>query len=162
MADRQHDPDDHEPIRHCAVRLHAGGALTSPVFDTTYVDPGVNLYSMLSADFAAQGYPSIATQLASNSRTIAATIPYLLYDPIQGLVDSVPDFLQAPVSWVGAGVYQAVNIPAQVFVRLTGVTGNQIIPPVLNPFLPQSSSSVFATVPSFDDLLDLLGLRSAA
>ena len=48
----------------------------------------------------------------------------------------MPSFLQLPVSWVGAGVYQTLNIPAQIFVRFTGVPGNQIIPPIFNPFLP--------------------------
>ncbi|MHA7651473.1 PE domain-containing protein [Mycobacterium sp. ML4] len=118
-----------------------GASLTSPVFDGTYVNPaivpppGTNLFNVLSADFAAQGYPDPLTNASLVSRTVAATIPYLTYDPIQGIVDSVPEFLQLPVSWIGAGVYQSLNIPAQIWVRLTGVTGNQIIPPVLNPFL---------------------------
>ncbi len=113
-----------------------GAPLTSPVFDGTYVNPGPNLFSVISADFGAQGYPDPIVNYNLDARTVAATIPYLVYDPIQGIVDAVPSFLQVPVSWVGAGVYQALNIPAQVFVRLTGVTGNQIIPPILNPFLP--------------------------
>lgn len=112
-----------------------GAPLTSPVFDGTYVNPGANLFSVVSADFGAQGYPDPITNYNLDARTVAATIPYLTYGPIQGIVDSVPTFLQPAVSWVGAGVYQALNIPAQVFVRLTGVTGNQIIPPVLNPFI---------------------------
>ncbi|OSC40512.1 PE-PGRS family protein [Mycobacterium decipiens] len=112
-----------------------GAPLTSPSFDGTYVDPGANLYSVLSADFAAQGYPDIATNLTLASRTIVATIPYLVYEQIDSIVDLVPSFLQVPVSWIGAGIYQSVNIPAQIFIRFTGVTGNQIIPPVLNPFL---------------------------
>ncbi|KAA1248191.1 PE domain-containing protein [Mycobacterium simiae] len=113
-----------------------GAPLTSAVFDGTYVDPGPNLFSVLSADFAGQGYPDIATNVSLGSRTVVATIPYLVFDPIQDIVDAVPSFLQVPVSWIGAGVYQSLNIPAQIWVRLTGVTGNDIIPPVLNPFLP--------------------------
>ncbi|KZS67312.1 hypothetical protein A4G27_19775 [Mycobacterium kansasii] len=112
-----------------------GAPLTSANFDGTYVDPGPNLFSVLSADFAGQGYPDIATNLSLGSRTVAATIPYFVYSPIQNIVDAVPSFLQLPVSWLGAAVYQSLNIPAQIWVRLTGVTGNQIIPPVLNPFL---------------------------
>ena len=150
-----------------------GAPLTSPVFNGTYVDPGANLYSVLSADFAAQGYPDVPTNLNLGARTVAATIPYYVYDPIQGIVDSVPGFLQAPVSWVGAGVYQALNIPAQIFVRFTGVTGNAIIPPILNPFLPDNSPflfpaapTLFPAVPDFSDALDafddLLGLGRAA
>ncbi|MDP7707283.1 MULTISPECIES: PE domain-containing protein [unclassified Mycobacterium] len=111
-----------------------GAPLTSPVFDGTYVNPGANLFSAVSADFGAQGWPDPIVNYNLDARTVAATIPYLVFDPIQGIVDSVPQFLQLPVSWLGAGVYQALNIPAQIFVRLTGVTGNEIIPPILNPF----------------------------
>ncbi|OBK28849.1 hypothetical protein A5634_19605 [Mycobacterium asiaticum] len=123
-----------------------GAPLTDASFNGTYVNPAIvpppmppaldtNLYNVLSADFAAQGYPDVPTNLILDSRTVAATIPYLVFDPIQGIVNSVPDLLKLPVSWLGAGVYQTLNIPAQMFVRLTGVTGNQIIPPVLNPFI---------------------------
>lgn len=113
----------------------AGAPLTAPSFEGTYVDPGANLFSVLSADFSAQGYPDIATNLMLGSRTVAVTIPYGVYEQVSGIVDTVPSFLQVPVSWLGAGVYQSVNIPAQIWARITGVTGNQIIPPVPNPFL---------------------------
>ncbi|WP_204806979.1 PE domain-containing protein [Mycobacterium riyadhense] len=113
-----------------------GAPLTDPSFEGTYVDPGANLFTVLSADFAAQGYPDIATNVSLVSRSIVATIPSVVYDQVHNIVNSVPGFLQVPVSWLGAGVYQTVNIPAQIWVRLTGVTGNQIIPPILNPFLP--------------------------
>lgn len=112
-----------------------GAPLTDPSFGGTFVDPGANLFSALSASFAAQGYPDVGTQLNLASRTIAATIPFFVYEGVSDIVDAVPVFLQEPVSWIGAGIYQAVNIPAQIWVRLTGVTGNQIIPPVFNPFL---------------------------
>lgn len=113
-----------------------GAPLTSAAFQGTYVDPDANLFSVLNASFAAQGYPDPVTNYVLDSRTVAATIPYLAYGPIQNIVDAVPEFLQLPVSWIGAGIYQSLNIPAQIWVRLTGVTGNQIIPPILNPFLP--------------------------
>ncbi|GAB7145227.1 hypothetical protein LRC484719_38280 [Mycobacterium riyadhense] len=113
-----------------------GAPLTDPSFEGTYVDPGANLFTVLSADFAAQGYPDIATNVSLVSRSIVATIPSVVYDQVHNIVNSVPGFLQVPVSWLGAGVYQTINIPAQIWVRLTGVTGNQIIPPILNPFLP--------------------------
>ena len=113
-----------------------GAPLTSSVFDGTYVNPGANLFSVVSADFAAQGWPDPVTSYVLGSRTVAATIPYLVYSPIQSVVDAVPSFLQLPVSWLGAGVYQSLNIPAQIFVRFTGVTGNEIIAPDLNPFYP--------------------------
>ncbi|MDP7704274.1 MULTISPECIES: PE domain-containing protein [unclassified Mycobacterium] len=112
-----------------------GAPLTSSVFDGTYVNPGTNLFSALSADFAAQGYPDPVNTAVLTSRTLAASVPYLAFEPIADIIHSVPSFLQVPVSWIGAGVYQSLNIPAQVWVRLTGVTGNEIIPPILNPFL---------------------------
>lgn len=140
-----------------------GAPLTAPSFDNTYVDPGPNLFSVLSADFAGQGYPDIPTNVALVSRTVAVTIPYGVYEPISSIVDAVPSFLQVPVSWIGAGVYQSVNIPAQIWARFTGVTGNQIIPPVLNPFLPEGSSTPFPAAPNVGgDWGDLLGLRNAA
>lgn len=113
-----------------------GAPLTDPSFNGTYVNPGANLFSVVSADFAAQGWPDPVTTYVLGSRTVAATIPYLVYSPIQSVVDAVPSFLQLPVSWLGAGVYQSLNIPAQIFVRFTGVTGNEIIAPDLNPFYP--------------------------
>ncbi len=112
-----------------------GAPLTSHVFDNTYFDPGNNIFNVLNASFGAQGYPDPVTNYLLDSRTVAATIPYLVYGPIKDIVDAVPEFLQFPVSWIGAGIYQSLNIPAQIWCRLTGVTGNQIIPPILNPFL---------------------------
>ena len=41
-----------------------------------------------------------------------------------------------PVLFLGAVAYQIVNIPAQFMVRLTGVTGNQLIPPKWWPYNP--------------------------
>lgn len=113
-----------------------GAPLTSPAFQGTYADPGPNLFSVLGSTFAAQGYPDPVTNYVLDSRTVAATIPYLAYGPIQNIVDAVPELLKVPVSWIGAGIYQSLNIPAQIWCRLTGVTGNQIVPPILNPFLP--------------------------
>jgi hypothetical protein len=112
-----------------------GPALTSPIFDGTYVNPGANLYSAVTADFAAQGYPDVPQNVNLVSRTVAGTIPYLVYEPIQNFIHAVPEFLQEPVSWIGAGVYQSLNIPVQVWLRLTGVSNNAIIPPILNPFM---------------------------
>lgn len=110
-----------------------GASITT--LNNTTVNPGGNLFNVLASDFALQGYPDPISSIRLDSRTVAATIPYLVYDPIQSVVDAVPSFLQIPVSWVGAGIYQSLNIPAQVWVRFTGVTGNQIIPPILNPFI---------------------------
>ena len=127
----------------------AGASVTSSSFDGTYVDPGTNLFTVLSADFSAQGYPDIVTNLALDSRTTAVTIPYGVYEEVNSIVDAVPGFLKVPVSWMGAGVYQSVNIPAQIWARITGVTGNEIIPPVLNPFLPEGSATWLPAPPNF-------------
>lgn len=141
-----------------------GAPLTDVSFDGTYVNPGGNLFSVLSADFASQGYPNISDTLRLDSRSIVMTIPSVVYDQVTNVVNSVPSFLQAPVSWIGAGVYQSVNIPAQIWARLTGVTGNQIIPPVLNPFLPAGAPPLFPfpAEADFGALAELLGLPNAA
>jgi hypothetical protein len=111
-----------------------GAALTDPSFNGTYVDPGPDLFSALSSSFAAQGYPDLATQLRLGSRTIAVTLPYLAYDQIDSFLESVPDYLQGPASWIGATIYNSINVPAQIWARITGVTGNDIFPQTFNPF----------------------------
>lgn len=82
------------------------------------------------------GYPDIATNLRLTWRTIVATVPYGIYTLSTSIAGKVPSFLSTPVLFVGAVIYQMVNIPAQVIVRLTGVTGNQIIPPQWWPYNP--------------------------
>lgn len=82
------------------------------------------------------GYPDIQTNVSLMIRTIAATIPYAIYTAFDGLATSVPEFLEMPVRYLGAFIYQMFNIPAQIIVRLTGVTGNDIIPPEFYPFFP--------------------------
>jgi hypothetical protein len=111
-----------------------GAPLTDVSFDGTYVDPGANLFNVLSASYAAQGYPDLVTQLRLGSRTLAVTVPYLVYDQVESLVAATPAFLQGPVAWLGSLAYQSVNVPAQIWARITGVTGNDIFPPIYNPF----------------------------
>ena len=97
------------------------------------------------------GYPNVATNQRLAVRTLAATVPYAVYTLVTGLADpgdcssftcvlfkanTLPEILALPVLFIGAVVYQLVNIPVQIIVRLTGVTGNQIIPPNWWPFLP--------------------------
>ena len=79
------------------------------------------------------------------------TVPYAIYTLFSGVADpgdcssftcvlfganSLPKILAVPVLFVGAVIYNIVNIPVQIIVRLTGVTGNQIIPRNWWPFLP--------------------------
>lgn len=82
------------------------------------------------------GYPDIATNISLMIRSIAGIIPYSIFTVFDSLASSVPEFLQLPVQFIGAVIYQMFNIPAQIIARLTGVTGNQIIPPELWPYNP--------------------------
>lgn len=92
------------------------------------------LHLALSDVIGMYGYPDIATDLSLAVRTIAATVPYVVYTVFDDLAAAVPEFLQFPVELLGAIIYQIVNIPAQIIARLTGVTGNSIIPPDLWPY----------------------------
>jgi hypothetical protein len=80
------------------------------------------------------GYPDVATNVALDIRTIAATIPYFVYTVFNGLTADMSGPLKLPIQFIGAILYQLTNIPAQIIARLTGVTGNQIIPPDLWPY----------------------------
>jgi hypothetical protein len=128
-----------------------------PLMDKTAGDyqpvvPGqAALKGALNDAIAMYGYPDFATEIALAIRTIAATVPYFVYTLVTGLadpgdcssfacflfeVDTLPEILALPVLFIGAVVYQIVNIPAQLIVRLTGVTGNSIFPPQWWPYNP--------------------------
>ncbi|WP_158423505.1 alkaline phosphatase family protein [Mycobacterium sp. EPa45] len=94
------------------------------------------LNQALTDAIAMYGYPDIATNVALVVRTIAATIPYVVYTLFNGLTADMSSPLKLPIQFVGAVLYQLTNIPAQIIARLTGVTGNQIIPPDLWPYTP--------------------------
>jgi hypothetical protein len=94
------------------------------------------LHLALTDAIAMYGYPDIVTNLALGVRTIATTVPYIVYTLFDGWANSVPEFLQFGVELIGAVIYQIVNIPAQIIARLTGVTGNNIIPPQWWPYNP--------------------------
>lgn len=94
------------------------------------------LHLALTDAIAMYGYPDIATNLALAVRTIATTVPYLVYTAFDGWSAAVPEFLEFGVQLIGAIIYQIVNIPAQIIARLTGVTGNSIIPPQWWPYNP--------------------------
>jgi len=116
------------------------------------VSPGqAALRDAISDAIAMYGYPDVATNIALGIRTIAATLPYAVYTLVTGLADpgdcssfacvlveadTLPEILALPVLFIGAVVYQIVNIPVQIIVRLTGVTGNSIIPPQWWPYYP--------------------------
>lgn len=80
------------------------------------------------------GYPDITTDVALGIRTIAATVPYFILSQFTSLTEGLPVFIALPVQFIGAVLYQSTNIPAQLIARLTGVTGNDIIPPNLWPY----------------------------
>jgi Type I phosphodiesterase / nucleotide pyrophosphatase len=94
------------------------------------------LKQALTDAIAMYGYPDVATNVALVIRTIAATIPYVVYTIFDGLTAGMSEPLKLPIQFIGALLYQATNIPAQLIARLTGVTGNQIIPPDLWPYTP--------------------------
>jgi hypothetical protein len=93
---------------------------------------GIN--QALTDAIAMYGYPDVVTTVALDLRTIVGFVPYFVYTVFNGLTADMSSPLKLPIQFVGAVLYQAVNIPAQIIARLTGVTGNQIIPPDLWPY----------------------------
>jgi len=94
------------------------------------------LKDALNAAINMYGYPDIVTNLALAWRTIATTIPYVIYSAFSGLSAGLPDFLSFAVQLVGAIAYDIAYIPAQIVARITGVTGNSIIPETWWPYTP--------------------------
>lgn len=82
------------------------------------------------------GYPDIVTNLALAWRTIATTIPYVIFSAFNDLSEGLPDFLSFAVKAIGAIAYDIAYIPAQIVARITGVTGNSIIPETWWPYTP--------------------------
>ncbi|WP_237160846.1 alkaline phosphatase family protein [Mycolicibacterium parafortuitum] len=113
--------------------------------DDSTVTPGDDdalLRKALQDAIAMYGYPDIATNLALSVRTIAATIPYYVNNVFNGVQSGLQSLADAdiflisplaalaiiPVRIIGDLTYIAVNIPAQIIARLTGVTGASIFP----------------------------------
>lgn len=94
------------------------------------------LHQALTDAVAMYGYPDIAKDLAMTWRTIATTIPWLIYTAFDGIASAVPDFLESAVKFIGAICYDIAYIPAQIVARITGVTGNSIIPEDWSPWTP--------------------------
>lgn len=96
------------------------------------------------------GYPDIGTNLVLGTRTVFATVPYV----VDNLTNSIVAGLQAiadqgifllsplaqlaiiPVNIIGDSLYVVTNVTAQIVARLTGVTGASIFP-LLPPNLPE-------------------------
>ncbi|MBB3748002.1 hypothetical protein FHT44_000463 [Mycolicibacterium sp. BK634] len=119
------------------------------------VAPGLDALKLALNDaIAMYGYPDIQTELALDLRTIVGFVPYFVYSVFNGLTADMSGPLKLPIQFIGAVLYQAVNIPAQIIARLTGVTGNQIIPPDLWPYTtvpgvqPLPPAPPTATVPT--------------
>lgn len=99
------------------------------------VTPGFDgINQALTDAIAMYGYPDVVTTMALDLRTIVGFVPYFVYSVFNGLSADMTGPLKLPIQFLGAVLYQAVNIPAQIIARLTGVTGNQIIPPDLWPY----------------------------
>ena len=94
------------------------------------------LQDALNAAINMYGYPDIITNLALAWRTIATTIPYVIYSAFNSLAAGLPDFLGFAVQAIGAIAYDIAYIPAQIVARITGVTGNSIIPETWWPYTP--------------------------
>lgn len=107
------------------------------------------LHQALTDAIGMYGYPDIVEELALNWRTVATTIPWLIYTAFDSVASSVPDFLADAVLFIGAICYNIAYIPAQIVARITGVTGNAIIPEDWWPWTPtpgtQSESPAAAT-----------------
>ena len=106
------------------------------------IDDDAALRGALQDTIAKYGYPDIGTNLALGLRTIATTVPYLVY----GLTDTLTAGLQSiaeqdiflisplaalaivPVRLIGNLTYVVTNVVAQIVARLTGVTGASIFP----------------------------------
>ncbi|WP_431237682.1 alkaline phosphatase family protein [Mycolicibacterium aichiense] len=114
----------------------------SPLMDLAGSDykplvPGFDgINQALTDAIAMYGYPDVATNIALDLRTVAGFVPYFVYSLFNGLTADMTGPFKLPIQFVGAVLYQLVNIPAQIIARLTGVTGNQIIPPDLWPYTP--------------------------
>ncbi len=114
----------------------------SPLMDLAGSDykpvvPGFDgINQALTDAIAMYGYPDVATNIALDLRTVVGFVPYFVYSVFNGLTADMTGPFKLPIQFVGAVLYQLVNIPAQIIARLTGVTGNQIIPPDLWPYTP--------------------------
>lgn len=114
----------------------------SPLMDLAGSDykpvvPGFDgINQALTDAIAMYGYPDVATNIALDLRTVVGFVPYFVYSVFNGLTADMTGPFKLPIQFVGAVLYQLVNIPVQIIARLTGVTGNQIIPPDLWPYTP--------------------------
>ena len=106
-------------------------------------DPGTddaNLRLALQDAIAMYGFPDIGTNLALGTRTVFATIPMVLYDATNSLVQMVETIplvgglLAATVQVIGDALYVTTNIPARIVAQLTGVDTS--IFPLLPPPVP--------------------------
>ncbi len=101
------------------------------------VIPGQDaLHQALTDAINMYGYPDIVTNLVLAWRTIAMTIPYVIYTAFNDLSSGLPEILDFAVKFIGAIAYNIANIPAQIVARITGVTGNSILPVDWWPYNP--------------------------
>jgi len=120
------------------------------------VDP-VNLKTSLSNAVAANGYPNIGTDIALGTRTIFATVPYLIDGLVttingflQGIVDkniflisSLADFTKWIVTFNGN---LAVGVTQAVATGVAYLTGSGTIAPTDPPLSPPAANSELARV----------------
>jgi hypothetical protein len=118
------------------------------------VDP-VDLKTSLNNAVAAYGYPNIGTDIALGTRTVFATVPYL----IDGLVTGINSFLQGIVDkdiFLISGLADftkwivtfngnlAVGVTQAVAVAIARLTGSGVIAPTDPPLAPSPANSELA------------------
>lgn len=115
------------------------------------------LHEALTDAIGMYGYPDIIENLALGWRTIATTIPWAIYTAFNSLSSGLPEFLDLAVKFIGAICYDIAYIPAQIVARITGVTGNAIIPVDWWPWTPtpgtQTEPPAAAIIPEIPEAL---------
>jgi hypothetical protein len=117
-------------------------------YDYQLIVPGQQaLHDALNAAIDMYGYPDIVTNLKLAWRTIAMTIPYVIYTAFDG-IETGNEFLDFAIKFVGAIAYNIANIPAQIVARITGVSGNSILPVDFWPYTPTPGTQTEPPEPS--------------
>ena len=110
--------------------------------DGSSVDPA-DLQQALNDAIASNDYPDIVTNVVLGVRTIFATVPYYVFTFGNEIGAMVPEILAGPVKFVFDGLYVMTNVPAQIVVFLTGVSGASIFPllPPAPPMFPPAEET---------------------
>jgi hypothetical protein len=120
-------------------------------YDYQPIVPGFQaLRDALNASIDMYGYPDIVTNLILAWRTIAVTIPYVIFSAFND-ISIGNEFLDFAIKFIGAVAYNIANIPAQIVARITGVTGNSILPQTFWPYTPTPGTQTEPPEPTIVD-----------